>query len=1472
MDSVSEKSVNPYEEEIRSLIESAARMNTGLSAKQAMAAQTEAKTYQLKSSDPELPDPAREVQARLSDISYKEAYDTLISATQMQSNVNQFVNVSGNSKAQKQYMTKDQEQEYLRSKEPYFRQGTRGFGQPERPSATQRIAANVVENLPTELAAVGSIAGGLPGLAAGTVAGQALRPAIERAYRSRGKPLISDLPRTDMTGEEKAADIGSNLAQMLTVAPFQAGVGKATGKVIADAIKRGALTPFQAKALVDSLAFGAHSQANMPVNATPEQRAYGTGQSAASALMFAGAGQLKGLGAYPAQAAAGALMGQTPEERIANAIAFPALHGISQLRENPAMRKAMLDQASRLVADETGAIPLGGKPKETMSVAEAMNSGLKVRPPKGATAIRFEDAQGKGSVLNVSDADTLKGAGPYKKIEFGVRGKAGFVPMKETGTIIEPKPQQTLQRGEQAKAAPPIAPAPAAQESAGEKPAKKSGATLQPAVAKTEMVEKPQTEGAQNVQQVQKAKGPVESEEARIERMNKAAMEESASTSDIPSTPTKQANIPSPPVQPIPAAGTKPDGTVERQTVTRLAPTVEYGESAQRMREEGTAYRTPQNIQEVKDRLNTAEPAEVDRLYQEFLRLPKEAEKNVYVLAAQKKMDQLRQAGDGEGAYKVFESIAETGTDIGTMLRQYAEIKGSTPEGELFIVNSKRKKSGQTEIPPASQPGKQLLNLSEQKFAAQAKYNEVNTVESQLEFPDIVKQAKSEYLDRIAEQQRALYSIEPVNLLSDVSKTIQANLMVIPRSLEINAFGNSVLGVGNAMRNVIARGVDMLDYAIFKGIYEARRGIGKFVDKPYEGMPPVRSIYYGPKAVGYGIRGLFTNGIRKGASEVVHGVSPEDLVSGEIKDSFHPLWDFVDAFGKSKVIAIDSKGVPKQGVSRAASDIAYRAKRLVRAWLGIQSEPVFRLLQLGDTLAKETERGQVLSELGMQAGKRKGELKQFVNNPPEYASRIAQNEAKQATFQEENYAATLINRAKNVKVYSDGKYIPLSEYLPSGLKFIDGLSKIAINLNVPYVKTPVNMGFRLFRYAVPKFSLARALMYRTMSAQAKSVDKQIEYKREAMHSIGEAIVGQAIITAGSWLTSYGLLSGNYTTKDDKKVRSMKQNVFNYSSLKYDALKRVVEGKMKGLPENEIRELAKDRPGDESISTIPLGIIGAIWQIESDRELQEERDNLLKTVGVNNSEDMAFVGAKDDMIRIMRAVLEFQGAKGPYTILNAVMTGETDSYLRTLGNALTSIGVPKTITSFLRAKNETRLADVTIDSGLFKNVLKQNVGLGNEIYPMRGLFGEKIPKTQKGQNAYVSELISIWKTRINEGDPYYAEMYRLYQSTARSEHVPSIPGKITTYTGNKVVIPPEEYDKYKFYVGYGYRQAYKQIVNSDGYKALDDYQKVDLLSKALESAKRQIDEAYLPGLLKLPKKITSKYTKMATLEEMQRVVK
>jgi len=61
---------------------------------------------------------------------------------------------------------------------------------------------------------------------------------------------------------------------------------------------------------------------------------------------------------------------------------------------------------------------------------DALNAGELVKPPKGsgATFLRITDMDGKSMVVAV---DTLKGAGPYKSAQWGIKGKAGFVPLSK---------------------------------------------------------------------------------------------------------------------------------------------------------------------------------------------------------------------------------------------------------------------------------------------------------------------------------------------------------------------------------------------------------------------------------------------------------------------------------------------------------------------------------------------------------------------------------------------------------------------------------------------------------------------------------------------------------------------------------------------------------------------------------------------------------------------------------------------------------------------------------------------------------------------------------------------------------------------------------------------------------------------------------------------------------------------------------
>ena len=110
----------------------------------------------------------------------------------------------------------------------------------------------------------------------------------------------------------------------------------------------------------------------------------------------------------------------------------PAPQGLPKAVTGPTAEQAPAKTGGDIPANEVTA---------PLSVEDALNKGQKVKAPKGATFIRVTDQQGNKAVVRMSDADTLKDGGPYKKAEFGIAGTKGkgFMPMKSKGEVAEKK-------------------------------------------------------------------------------------------------------------------------------------------------------------------------------------------------------------------------------------------------------------------------------------------------------------------------------------------------------------------------------------------------------------------------------------------------------------------------------------------------------------------------------------------------------------------------------------------------------------------------------------------------------------------------------------------------------------------------------------------------------------------------------------------------------------------------------------------------------------------------------------------------------------------------------------------------------------------------------------------------------------------------------------------------------------------------
>lgn len=111
------------------------------------------------------------------------------------------------------------------------------------------------------------------------------------------------------------------------------------------------------------------------------------------------------------------------------------------------------DQPPESAVEEEPVVPAAEQPPPPPPAAaapalpspeEAIDKGMPVKLPKGATFIRLTDPQGRQSLQAADALRALKGAGPFAKVEPGIRsGKKGeFVPMDEPIIVRPPPPKQ----------------------------------------------------------------------------------------------------------------------------------------------------------------------------------------------------------------------------------------------------------------------------------------------------------------------------------------------------------------------------------------------------------------------------------------------------------------------------------------------------------------------------------------------------------------------------------------------------------------------------------------------------------------------------------------------------------------------------------------------------------------------------------------------------------------------------------------------------------------------------------------------------------------------------------------------------------------------------------------------------------------------------------------------------------------------
>lgn len=510
------------------------------------------------------------------------------------------------------------------------------------------------------------------------------------------------------------------------------------------------------------------------------------------------------------------------------------------------------------------------------------------------------------------------------------------------------------------------------------------------------------------------------------------------------------------------------------------------------------------------------------------------------------------------------------------------------------------------------------------------------------------------------------------------------------------------------------------------------------------------------------------DGLMEGASQLKTGQLAEERELRDISTKFDP------------VAAV-------RRWSDADRTLSHKLNDWIEGTIGWPAEGMFRLLNLGDKpFRRAAERARAF-EIGQQNGLKDQELLKFVLFPDAESAQIIDQAGKEATFQDENKAAKLIQNLINTVLAS----------LPGPLKLI-------AKSQIPFVRTPVNLLLETLNYALPPVTFARGVQNIARGN-----------RRTGNVQIGQAVVGLMIWQTAKMLLQAGLMTAGDDDKEGKSVerRSIQYDTAPPNSINITAMSRMMAG-------------GQAAPADEDIwiNYKDLGIMGILMHHYSNSYFHSVKEGKepFQNMGVEISGGAA--------TRIIGSSLEQSFLQGTNTLLEAVKDPEGaagDRWLINTTDALTSIAVPRTISTISTASDDF-IRDAKDDKlwQAMKNAFKQKVFMGDELPARVNLWGEKITGNPEGRNRMVYYLFDPTKFKEVQTDDFKWKIYSAWKESGYDDHwLPSMPQRRVTIKGVKIKLTPAEYAKYATLVG---EQRRDQVAAYAKHKKKLDLQRVRAL--------------------------------------------
>lgn len=810
-----------------------------------------------------------------------------------------------------------------------------------------------------------------------------------------------------------------------------------------------------------------------------------------------------------------------------------------------------------------------------------------------------------------------------------------------------------------------------------------------------------------------------------------------------------------------------------------------------------------------------------DDKIEEIARLGSQPER---VVATAVKFNKAVERGDIAAQEAVAKELGLLATSPAQALNAFKVLKTSTPQGYLLGLTQMLSKAERRLTPELSQ---QAQTLFARKQVAQSNFDRLAArARETLDDVDIEKAIRAERVltDRLYRLQTFESRLVPKKFFGEILPTIIQGNLLTPMSLATNIWANAI----NAPIRMMARQVAFAGQEMGRA-FQAMRGkeLGERLIAPPTGG--IRRTIEAAKGAGRG----FVEGLRG----LRYGISPEGLLAGEKIRGFQPGIAFKQFWNKQGLAEST-----KQGLSRLRGDIADRARLAAEATLGVPAETMLRLLQLGDTPFRRLTQARLLAEqaqlqipritsriselsqkakltkqerielnnLRKQSETIKREPRKFIGTlsrlPGEREISKIEEEASQAVFQQDSMLARAALNAANLFGAGDKS----------------GLARFIGKTIIPYAKTPANVIDELVEFAVPPYS-----MWKAVSASNAG------NKREAMIQLGKAATGSALMLTAYELSRLGIIGGK--AEKGEKARDIQYQALPPKTINISALNRWAGG---GSPELE--------PGDRVINLEKLGIVGGILStIQAARDATESGDQTLELAAIL-PETISFAFNQSFL-------------KGTNSLLSAMSSGEStqlDTWLSNYYGTIASIPLPNTLAAVSRAMNESmpdkiRAQDIpgTIPGertiNMFGEILKRRVPGLQEDLPVRvDVWGREVPQTPEGADPIAYNFFDVTKGREVTYDPITLATYRLYRETGDGDVIPPKPLRDFTIGKNTYRLTPELYEEYAKIRGKASRQFAEQMFKNKNFRKMDSDEKVTVLRRGYNEAIALAREQFL----------------------------